>query len=421
MSAADAIRSFLRSAAAAIARAARFAGRKFWRGCAVLARAIGKFMLTVWRLAGALDSALWRAVKHLSARLAGGLAYSFRLLAGALRSLLLWLPTRTGRAYSAVCAVVLMIGGLWIIDHLRLGPASLAAADGSARPPLDEADPILARIGARYVHLSEIEAAARSSGLLSETATLTPALAFERGLVAAYVEQRLLARAAQNGGLDREPAIRRRIAAARDRILASSFLDAKIGEAVTAETVRRYYEAQRDLTRIGDEVRARHILVETGEEAAEIVALLEGGADFGALARERSQDRATAPLGGEMGWFTRAMMTRPFAEAAFNTAVGDIAAPFQTEFGWHILQVENRRQTQERSFDAVSQAIEEYLTMRTVDDALRLLEAENQVVYYRPERIDADAEDGDPGLFDALDRLRPGEPDYSRQANKSMN
>lgn len=358
----------------------------------MLLRAIGKLIMTTWRLAAALDSALWRATKLVLRNAVNGIGYALGLAAQAFRSLLLWLPTRTGRAYSAVSGVVLVLAGLWIIDELRAGPGIDISGQSVLRPPIDEEDPILARIEGRYVHLSEIEAAARASGFLREGETLTPETAFQRELVESYVEQRLLARAALDEGLQRSPMVLRRVNAARDRVLASAYMDARVKDAVTPETVRRLYNSQRDVTALGDEVRVRHILVKTKEEADEIVTLLNGGADFASLARERSLDRATAPLGGEVGWFSRGMMAPAFSKVAFATSPGQIAPPFQTEFGWHVMEVEGRRSTSAVPFSGVRDKIEEFLRLRTIDNTLKELEEESQVVYFRPETDDDDAE-----------------------------
>lgn len=215
----------------------------------------------------------------------------------------------------------------------------------------------------------------------------------------AYVEQRLLARAALEDGLQRNPNVARRVNAARDRVLASSYMDAQLQSEVTPQAVERLYSRQADVTRLGDEVRARHIVVETGEEAEEIITLIEGGADFGALARERSIDRATAPVGGEVGWFTRAMMTPAFSRAAFAAKPGELAPAFQTEFGWHILEVLDRRSTDSVPLTQVQDSIEEFLRMRTIETSLRELEEESQVVYFRPE-TSADATSAPPDLRD---------------------
>lgn len=394
------------------------AGRVGFGAAMTVLRAAGKAAITVWRLAAALDSALWRAVKLLAVRALEGLGHAAGLAAGAFRGLLLWLPTRTGRAYSALSGAFLVIAGLWIVDVLRSAPALDAAGAASARAPVDEDDPILARIDGRYVHLSEIEATARAGGFLRPDETLTPKTAFERNLVEAYVEQRLLARAATDEGLQRSPIVARRVNAARDRVLAAAYMDERIKSAVTPEAVERLYKSQADITRLGDEVRARHILVATGKEAEDIIALLKAGGDFAELARMRSLDRATAPLGGEVGWFTQSMMTPDFARAAFAAKPGEIAPPFQTEFGWHILEVLDRRPTSAVPFAQVQAPIEDFLRMRTIENSLRELEEKSQVVYFRPEeekkqQLVAPPDLSDPALTDpgfSLPAVRPGPP-----------
>ncbi len=369
----------------AFGRLAVKGGRLALRATVIVLRAIGKFSITTWRLASALDSALWRAVKLLARRLLEACLHALALLGQVLRSLILWLPTRTGRAYSALCGVAIVVCGLWIADLLREGDGIIDAAANANRPPIDEEDPILALVGGRYVHLSEVAASARASGMLEAGEALTQDLAFERGLVESYVEQRLLARAARDNGLHRAPSVLRRVNTARDRILAASLIKSRVDEEVTPETVERYYREHRKVMQVGDEVRARHILVETEEAAQELVAQLTNGGDFAQLARERSQDRATAPLGGEIGWFSRGIMARNFANVAFRTPVGDIAAPFRTEYGWHIVEVTGRRPTSAKPLAEVESEIEEFLRNEIIARMLSELEDENRVVYYRPE------------------------------------
>ncbi|MEZ5892868.1 MAG: peptidylprolyl isomerase [Parvularculaceae bacterium] len=386
-----------RAIARASAHALRAAGAFAW----VLLKAFGKFCMTVWHLAAALDSALWRAVKLLARRAFAGGAYAARLAARSFRGLIEWLPTRMGRAYSSLFGAFLVVMGLWVADLLRTAPAIEAAGSSLLRAPVDAEDPILARIEGRYVHLSEIEASARAGGFLRPEETLTPVTAFERGLVESYVEQRLLARAALSEGMQRSPAVARRVNAARDRVLAAAYMDAQVEVAVTPENVRRLYAAQADVTRIGDEVRARHIVVPTKEEADAIVAELAAGADFSALARQKSIDRATAPLGGEVGWFNRSQMTPDFSKAAFSAEKGAVAPPFHTEFGWHVLEVLDKRSGGTIPFAQVKGRIEDFLRMRTIDSALKTLEEESQVVYFRPE---TDAPVSTPPAPDLLDR-----------------
>lgn len=351
-------------------------------------RGLAKGVATIWRLAGALDSALWRGVK-LGALISGAAVIrSLRVAAGALADVFAWLPSRGGRAYAAASGVILSIATLWIVDEIRGAASQSKTFDAIFRPPIDLADPIVARLDGRFVHLSEVEAAAKTSGQILEDEGLTVEAAFSRELVTAYVEQRLLAKAAVSEGLQRDEAVAARLSAARDRILAASYMKSRIELAVSDDRVRRLYESQADVTRLGDEVRARHILVATELDALAIIAALEAGGDFGAYARARSLDRATAPLGGEIGWFTRDMLAPGLSEAAFSAPVGSLAPPIQSEFGWHVLEVLERRPTRGVAFAAVEDNIRRFLTLRAIDDTLKSLKEDEDVLYFPPAKAD---------------------------------
>jgi peptidyl-prolyl cis-trans isomerase C len=346
-------------------------------------RAVGKVIATVWRLARALDSALWRGLKFGFGSSLAGAARSVRLLGRTFADLARWLPTRGGRAYTAFSGIILIIAALWILDELRVAPASQAVlAEGLLRPPASSADPIVARIDGRYVHLSEVRAAAIASGALDEDAPLTAKAAFDRRLVEAFVDQRLLSRAAAEAGLPRNPEVARQLLAARDRILAAALMRNKIATSVTEDAARKLYNAQADATRMGEEVRARHILVAAEEDALQVVAALDGGADFAELAKTLSVDVATAEKGGDLGFFNRAGADATLAAVAFSTSTGVRAAPFQTEAGWHVLEVTARRSAGGVAYADVRDEVKRYLRLKTIESTLKTLKDDSEVVYY---------------------------------------
>src|SRR6185369_745764 len=104
-----------------------------------------------------------------------------------------------------------------------------------------------------------------------------------------------------------------------------------------------------------EEIHARHILVSTEAEAKEIKERLEKGEDFATVAKEKSKDPSAE--GGDLGFFTRGQMLKPFEDAAFSLDVGKISDPVQTQFGWHIIKVEEKRDQPLPSFDQVKEAI----------------------------------------------------------------
>lgn len=350
-----------------------------------------KLIRTVWRVAEALDSALWRGARLLFSSTARFIGSTARASGAALGEVFRWLPSRGGRAYAAGSGIVLVVCALWATDEIRNARRDLPAGDSIFRPPVDLEDPIVARLDGRFVHLSEVEASARAAGQAPDGEKLTVDAAFSRGLVNSFVEQRLLARAATEAGMQRDPQVQQRLLAARDRILASAYMEGRIATAVSPERIKRLYDSQSDVTRLGDEVRARHILVASEEAALAIVAELRAGGDFTVIARTRSLDRATAPLGGEVGWFTKDMMTPPFAAAAFSTPVGTVAEPFSTEFGWHVLEVEERRQTGGVPFGAVEDNIRRFLTLRAVNQTIDDLKGQDDVLFFPPETVETGA------------------------------
>jgi len=100
------------------------------------------------------------------------------------------------------------------------------------------------------------------------------------------------------------------------------------------------------------EYKAAHILVETEEEAQAVVEELEGGADFAAVAKEKSTG-PSGPNGGDLGWFSKGMMVAPFEEAVVGMEAGALSAPVQTQFGWHVIKLEETRVKEAPSLDEV--------------------------------------------------------------------
>lgn len=174
----------------------------------------------------------------------------------------------------------------------------------------------------------------------------------------ALIDIRLLAITADQQGLDEDGVFQQRLEFLRDRALHNEYFNRQVVQGVTQEEVRARYDAEIANRPAENEVNARHILVATEQEAREIIAELEGGADFVSLAQERSTG-PSGPQGGDLGYFTRGRMVPAFEDAAFALTVGEFTRePVQTQFGFHIIKVEDSRPVQPPPFEQVSSQIQ---------------------------------------------------------------
>lgn len=229
---------------------------------------------------------------------------------------------------------------------------------------------IAARVGDTVITLGEVRREAAARELVSEAELLHPAAPDFQRVLQDLIDQRLLALEAARLGLQDDPEARRRLAAAQERILGNILVETVVSDAVTEEAVQRVYEEQRRLAPSEIELRARHILVATREEADEVARLIAEGTDFAQLAARVSQDPATRFEGGDLGYFTRGGILPAFAEVAFDTAEGEVSAPFQTEYGWHVLLVTDRRRQPQPGLDERRADIVRFLTLQGIDALL---------------------------------------------------
>ena len=275
--------------------------------------------------------------------------------------------------------------------------ARAAPSDGfTLAPPLSETDPVVAEVGATPIHLSQVRREAASEGALD--AALQPGDPVFEAALDVLIEQRLLALEAHRRGVHRDDEARRRLAIARERLLGNILVETAVAEAVTDEAARAMYAEQMRLTPAVEEVRARHILTATRREAEEAARLVTEGADFAQLAVQISRDPATRLEGGDLGYFTAAGILPAFAAAAFDTPVGAVSAPFQSESGWHVLKVEDRRDQPRPSFEDMRANILRFLTLQGIETLLRDIEREYPVRRLSARAPEALREDGETPL-----------------------
>jgi peptidyl-prolyl cis-trans isomerase C len=193
------------------------------------------------------------------------------------------------------------------------------------------------------------------------------------------IDRRLLAAEASKRKLDRDPAVQRRLAAARERILADLVVDSTVTGAISESAIRSLYQEQVRLSRQTEEIRARQIVVATQAEADAIRKLLGSGGSFEALAMERSLDAATRFNGGDLGYFTADIMPDSYEAVLKSAKAGQTIGPFPVEGGWALVKVEDRRPEQPITLEAARPQIVRFLTYDQVRDLLEKLRGQAKV------------------------------------------
>ena len=182
----------------------------------------------------------------------------------------------------------------------------------------------------------------RAAERLPEEFKQTPLENYYAQLVADIIDSQLAAAAARNDGFDQEPEIADAMKMAANRVLAESWLAEKVRADVNETAIQNAYDKFVADTASREQVTASHILLETEADAKAVIAALQDGGDFAALAKETSTG-PSGPNGGALGTFGRGQMVPAFETAAFDLAVGSYSdTPVQTQFGWHVIKVDGK-------------------------------------------------------------------------------
>lgn len=236
------------------------------------------------------------------------------------------------------------------------GGSAARAETATAEPAADYGvETPLAEVDGAPITLGELIAVRRE---LPQQYQQLPDQVLYDGILEQLVDQYLLAEAAREAGIDERPAVAKNLLNQIRAILADAYLRAETERRVTEETIEALYEERYAEAEPVEEVRAAHILVETEEEAEEIKAKLEAGAEFAELAKEHGTD-GTAQRGGDLGWFTHGEMVPQFADAVFAMQPGTVSEPVETDFGWHLIKLEERRMRPAPPLDEVAGELRE--------------------------------------------------------------
>lgn len=274
--------------------------------------------------------------------------------------------------------------------------AMLMGAVGAAPVLADEsapgADTVVATVNGTDITLGHM--LTLRAGLPEQFAQV-PADVLYKGILDQLVQQTLLVDA-HEGDLPK----RAELALENERraLIASEAMADIVQTAVTDEAVQTYFEDNFLNGEDETEFKAAHILVETEEEAQKLVEEARGGADFAELAKEHSTG-PSGPGGGDLGWFSDGMMVEPFQDAVEQMEAGSVSDPVQTQFGWHVIKLEETRVKDAPSLEDVRPQIEEALRQKAIEARINELEEAGKV-----DRAAGDAMDPEVlGQFDLLE------------------
>ena len=253
----------------------------------------------------------------------------------------------------------------------RPGVASAAVAGALAMMLLaalpvraQDANPVLAKVNGAEIRQSDLALAEEDLG--PSLAQMDPSTKREN-VLAFLIDMKIVAKAAEDKKVENNEEFKKRLAFTRNRLLMDSLLATEGKAATTDEAMKKVYEeASKQIT--GEaEVHARHILVESEDDAKAIAAELKKGADFAELAKKKSKDPGASD-GGDLGFFTKDQMVPEFSAVAFTLEPGKISDPVKSQFGWHIIKVEEKRNRQAPAFEQVKTQIETYVTRKAQAD-----------------------------------------------------
>lgn len=197
------------------------------------------------------------------------------------------------------------------------------------------------------------------------------------------IDARLVAQKAESEKLDKGVDFAAKLSYLREKALMESLLNQISKTAVTDAALKATYDEAAKMQKPEPEIRARHILVPTDADAQEVLKRLKAGEDFAKVAKEVSKDPGSE--GGELGWFTKDRMVPEFADAAFKLDTGQTSEPVKSQFGWHVIQVEEKREKTFPPFDQVKDQVAHYIIQKAQATLVQDLRKNAKIEKLEPE------------------------------------
>ncbi len=251
------------------------------------------------------------------------------------------------------------------------------SAHAQTAAPTPAADPVVARVNGEELRRSDVT---RMVAQLPPQVQQMPIEMIYPAVIDQLVSGKLVASAGYKAKLADSAEVKDEIKRAEERAVQRAFIQKEMKTRITPKALDEAYQAYLKQNPPQDEVKAAHILVEKEDEAKAIIAELAKGGDFAKLAKEKSKDSVAAQQGGDLGYFTKDAMVEPFAVAAFAMAKGEVSKePVKTQFGFHIIKVEDTRTQPAPTLDEVKPQLEQTLSKDIVTALVEELRAAAKV------------------------------------------
>lgn len=255
------------------------------------------------------------------------------------------------------------------------------AVGGFQAWPAQAEDKVVVVINGHEIKTSEVEIAAED--IAFQLGDLPAKLRYPF-LIEYLVERHLLAQAAVKQGVAESDEYKQRLAFYQAKALRDAYFNSTIKPSVTEEEVKAAYDKEASKIKVSERVRARHILVQTEKEASDVLARLSKGEKFEDIAKQVSLD-GSKDYGGDLGYFAAEEMVPEFSKAAFGLKVGEISQPVKTDYGWHVIKVEDRKQGGAQPFDQVKAGIKAVLMRKKVQEVVSELRKQAKIEIMDPD------------------------------------
>ncbi len=263
----------------------------------------------------------------------------------------------------------LAIATVALLSASALSPTLCVAQPAPAAPaPAPSPDTVIAKVGPDAIHYSDLQDAMQT--LPEQLRAMPPAMLYPM-LLDQLVDRDVIVQQAKKDHLQDDPKVKQAIQQASNLALQNALLTREIQPALTPDAIQARYNKEY-AGKAGDEqAHAEHILVPSEEKAKDIIAQLNKGADFSALAKANSTDPSAKENSGDLGWFKKGDMLPEFSDAAFALKPGQVTqAPVHTRFGWHVIKLEATRVAPPPSIDEVRDEIRQQIIQEGVAKVL---------------------------------------------------